>query len=144
GPYRWGTSRHGAPVRVRQRIPFMSWRLLHFGGRPAFLPVGSSGSSLAHCSLVRSPRPMPGASHGTPPTFETHPRRRVHWSRAVTTAETGLALGDPPRPWTSSRAAATCPPRCPLLTPPCPSFARPRASGVPAAGAARGPTPSPA
>ena len=35
------------------------------GGRPALLPLGSSGSSLAHCSLVRSPRPMPGASHAT-------------------------------------------------------------------------------
>src|SRR5512132_2791906 len=48
----------------------MSWRLLQVGGRPDFLPVGSSGASLAHCSLVRSPRPMPGASHGTPPLLK--------------------------------------------------------------------------
>jgi hypothetical protein len=27
--------RHGAPTRIRQRIPSMSCRLLHFGGRPA-------------------------------------------------------------------------------------------------------------
>jgi acyl-CoA synthetase (AMP-forming)/AMP-acid ligase II len=27
--------------------------------------LGSSGSSLAHCSLVKSPRPIPGASDGT-------------------------------------------------------------------------------
>ena len=45
GPYRSGTSRHGAPVRVRHRIPSISWRLVHFGGRPGFLPRGSSGSS---------------------------------------------------------------------------------------------------
>jgi hypothetical protein len=53
------------PVLVRQRIPSISWRLLQVGGRPAFLPAGNSGSSLAHCSLVRSPRPMLGASHQT-------------------------------------------------------------------------------
>src|ERR671924_32553 len=70
GPYRAGTSRHGAPVRVRQRIPLMSWRLLQVGGRPAFLPLGSNGSSLAHCSLVRSPRPMPGASHESIPLLK--------------------------------------------------------------------------
>src|SRR4029453_17007380 len=70
GPERAGTSRHGAPVRVRQRIPSISWRLLQVGGRPAFLPVGSSGASLAHCSLVRSPRPMPGASHATLPLLK--------------------------------------------------------------------------
>src|SRR5512133_2476475 len=72
GPYRGGRSRHGAPVRVRQRIPSISCRLLQVGGRPDFLPVGSSGSSLAHCSLVRSPRPIRGASHGTPPLLK-HP-----------------------------------------------------------------------
>jgi len=36
----------------------MSWRLVHFGGRPGFLPTGSSGASAAHCPSVRSPRPM--------------------------------------------------------------------------------------
>src|SRR6266480_7455122 len=56
----------GPPVRVRQRIPSISCRLLQVGGRPGFLPLGSNGSSLAHCSLVRSPRPMTGASHETP------------------------------------------------------------------------------
>jgi hypothetical protein len=30
------------------------------------MPLGSSGSSLAHCSLVKSPRPMPEACHETP------------------------------------------------------------------------------
>src|SRR5882757_12528 len=39
----------------------MSWRLLHFGGRPGFLPTGSSGASAAHCPSVRSPRPTTGA-----------------------------------------------------------------------------------
>lgn len=41
----------------------MSWRLVHFGGRPDFLPVGSGGASLTHCLLVRSPRPIREASH---------------------------------------------------------------------------------
>src|SRR4029453_6981061 len=70
GPERAGTSRHGPPVLVRQRIPSISWRLLQVGGRPGFLPVGSSGSSRAHCSLVRSPRPMPEASHATLPLLK--------------------------------------------------------------------------
>jgi hypothetical protein len=30
------------------------------------MPLGSSGSSLAHCWLVRSPRPMPEACHESP------------------------------------------------------------------------------
>jgi sugar-phosphatase len=33
-----GRSRQGAPVRVRQPIPSISWRLLQVGGRPDFLP----------------------------------------------------------------------------------------------------------
>ena len=56
GPYCSGTSRHGAPTLVRQRIPLMSCRFIHFGGRPAFLPTGSSGSIAAHCSSARSAR----------------------------------------------------------------------------------------
>lgn len=47
-PYRAGTSRHGAPVRVRHRIPSMSCRFVHFGGLPGFLPTGSNGSRTAH------------------------------------------------------------------------------------------------
>jgi len=47
-PYRSGTSRRGAPVRTRHRIPSMSCRFVHPGGRPGFLPRGSSGSSTAH------------------------------------------------------------------------------------------------
>src|SRR6266542_2768703 len=53
------------PVRVRQRIPLISCRFVHFGGRPDLMPLGSNGSSLVHCPLVRSPRPMLGASHDT-------------------------------------------------------------------------------
>jgi GNAT superfamily N-acetyltransferase len=56
GPYRAGTSRHGAPTRPRHRIPSISCRLFHFGGRPGFLPAGSNGCSTAHCSSVRSAR----------------------------------------------------------------------------------------
>ncbi len=58
--YRAGTSRHGAPVRTRHRIPSISCRLLHFGGRPGFLPRGNSGSSTFHCASVRSARPVAG------------------------------------------------------------------------------------
>lgn len=47
------------PVRTRYRIPLISVRLECFGGRPGFVPSGSNGSSFAHCSLVRSPRPTP-------------------------------------------------------------------------------------
>ena len=34
----------------------MSCRFVHTGGRPGFLPAGSSGSSAAHCASVRSAR----------------------------------------------------------------------------------------
>ena len=56
GPYRSATSRHGTPVRVRNRMPSISCRLVHIGGRPGFLPRGNSGSRRAHCASVRSPR----------------------------------------------------------------------------------------
>src|SRR6266480_4833918 len=36
----------------------MSCRFARFGGRPGFLPAGSSGSSTAHCASVRSARPL--------------------------------------------------------------------------------------
>ncbi len=57
GPYRSGMSRHGHPVRILHRIPSMSWRFVHFGGRPAFFPRGSNVSNRAHCASVRSARP---------------------------------------------------------------------------------------
>ena len=60
GPYRSGTSRHGHPARVRHRIPSMSCRLAHTGGRPGFFPFGSNGSSTAHCGSVKSARPLTG------------------------------------------------------------------------------------
>jgi len=56
GPYRSGTSRHGTPVRVRNRTPSISRRLAQVGGRPGFLPPRNSGSSRAYCASVRSPR----------------------------------------------------------------------------------------
>lgn len=55
-PYRTGTSRHGAPFRVRHRIPPMSCRFVHFGGLPGFFPTGSNSSRTAHCAAVKSPR----------------------------------------------------------------------------------------
>ena len=38
----------------------MSRRRDHFGGRPARRPTGSNGASTAHCSSVRSNRPVTG------------------------------------------------------------------------------------
>ena len=60
GPYRSGTSRHGTPVRTRHRIPSISCRRGYVRGRPGFFPLGSSGSSTAHCSSVRPARPVTG------------------------------------------------------------------------------------
>ena len=57
GPYRSGRSRHCTPVRTRNRIPLISCRFGCLGGRPDFFPLGNNGSSFAHCSFVRSPRP---------------------------------------------------------------------------------------
>ena len=62
GPYRSGMSRHGAPVRVRHRIPSISCRREYVAGRPGFTPTGSNGASTAHCSFVRSPRPTTRSS----------------------------------------------------------------------------------
>jgi len=47
-------------TRVRHRIPSMSCRLVHIGGRPGLVPVGSSGASIAHWVSVRSCRPVTG------------------------------------------------------------------------------------
>ena len=55
-PYRSGTSRQGAPTLIRHRIPSMSCRFVHFGGRPDSLLTGGSGSIAAHYSSVRSAR----------------------------------------------------------------------------------------
>src|SRR6266542_3688536 len=38
----------------------MSCRLVHFGGRPGFWPLGSNGCSTAHCASVRSARAATG------------------------------------------------------------------------------------
>lgn len=53
------------PVRVRHRIPAISWRRVHVAGRPGFFlsaSDGASGSSTAHCAFVRPPsqRDHPG------------------------------------------------------------------------------------
>jgi transposase len=58
GPYRAGTSRQGEPTRTRQRMPSISRRLVHFGGRPGFFGFGSNGSSTARRASLRSNRPV--------------------------------------------------------------------------------------
>src|SRR4029453_17104286 len=73
------------------RIPSISWRLLHLGGRPDFLPLGSNGSRRAHCWLVRSPRPMPGASHGTPPLLK-HALVPVIWRAGQESMAVAVAI----------------------------------------------------
>ena len=52
----------------------MSCRFVHFSGRPAFLPVGSSGSNTAHCASVRSNRPATATLATRSPVF------RFAWS----------------------------------------------------------------
>jgi hypothetical protein len=49
-----GTSRHGAPVRTGQQIPWMICRLVHLGGWPLTDAAGSAGASIAHCASMRS------------------------------------------------------------------------------------------
>lgn len=69
-----GTSRQGAPVRVRHRMPSMSCLRVHTCGRPGFMPRGSRGSSRAHWPFVRSPRPTGSDHQRTGSTFATDPR----------------------------------------------------------------------
>lgn len=46
------------PLRTRNRMPSTSCRRGQTGGRPAFVPFRYQRRSAAHCSSVRSPRPM--------------------------------------------------------------------------------------
>ncbi|SBU99143.1 hypothetical protein YUMDRAFT_01886 [Streptomyces sp. OspMP-M45] len=39
-------------------MPSINRRRGQTGGRPTLVPFGNNGSSTAHCSSVRSPRPM--------------------------------------------------------------------------------------
>src|SRR5437016_3434064 len=71
GPYRGGTSRHGDPTRNRHRIPSINCRLVHIGGRPDFLPLGSNGSSTAHCASIRSARAVTGRVSTRSPVFRS-------------------------------------------------------------------------
>ncbi|GGW93753.1 hypothetical protein GCM10010321_04170 [Streptomyces chartreusis] len=57
-----------APVEVLpsvKRMPSINCRRDQTGGRPALIPFGSNGSNTAHCSSVRSPRPM-NCDHSQP------------------------------------------------------------------------------
>src|SRR5215211_113955 len=56
GPYRSGKSRHGAPVRSRQRMPLSTVRWSWLGRPVSGRAGGSNGSSRAHCSSVSSCR----------------------------------------------------------------------------------------
>ena len=80
GPYAGGTSRHGVPARIRHRIPSINCRLLHFGGRPDFFPLGSNNSHTAHWTSVRSARPA---------TATLATRSPEHWFVLVDKPPTG-------------------------------------------------------
>jgi len=59
-PYRSGTSRQGAPVRSRHKMPLMTLRLCS-GGRPrprlpTFRSTGNNTFRIRHSTSVRSPR----------------------------------------------------------------------------------------
>src|SRR5437762_6557547 len=71
GPYWGGTSRQGEPTRTRHRTPSISCRLLHFGGRPDFFPLGSNGSSTAHCASVKSARAVTAKVSTRSPVFRS-------------------------------------------------------------------------
>src|SRR5262249_54883133 len=88
-----GTPRHGAPVRTRHRIPSINCRFVHFGGRPGFLPPGSSGASTAHCPSVRSARPR---------TIKVATRSPCRWSSSSLTHLPEAS------PVTGQRHAALC------------------------------------
>ena len=60
-------------MRVRHRMPSISCRRVHTGGRPGLMPRGSSGSSRAHWPFVRSPRPTAGDHQRSRSTFTTGP-----------------------------------------------------------------------
>jgi hypothetical protein len=55
-PYFSGTSRHGAPVRIRQRIPFTIGRLSCAGRLFRPRSAGSKSFSRRHSASLRSPR----------------------------------------------------------------------------------------
>ena len=63
GPYRSGSSRHGAPPLAIHSIPFSAVRLSYFAGRPRFPPAGCSGGSISltrfHSLSVSSYRFVP-------------------------------------------------------------------------------------
>jgi hypothetical protein len=52
GPYKGGTSGHGAPVRTRHQIPSISCRFVQVTGRPGFLPAAAPAPAppIAHRS----------------------------------------------------------------------------------------------
>lgn len=50
-------------------MPSINCRRAQTGGRPALAPLGNNGSSTAHCSSVRSPRPM----------NRDHPQPKIHF-----------------------------------------------------------------
>lgn len=53
-PYCGGTSRHGAPTRIRYRIASINRRLLHGDGRPGRFGAGSNGTRICLIDLTGS------------------------------------------------------------------------------------------
>lgn len=84
----------GRPVRCRNRIPLITRRWdCQRPPRPRF--VGRCGSSRAHSSSERSPRPM---SHGTSAQRERHATHRTRPSRHCPLAQPGAVHTSSPRP----------------------------------------------
>jgi hypothetical protein len=63
GPYRSGTSRHGTPVRTRNRIPLITCRCSRHRPPRCGVRSGNNGSITAYSASVSSKRP------GTPPAY---------------------------------------------------------------------------
>ena len=64
-PYELGTSRQGAPVRVRHNTPLIIWRWSHQRPPRRGVRSGSSGSNRAHSPSVKSWRSCTGDAYRT-------------------------------------------------------------------------------
>jgi hypothetical protein len=106
------TSRHGDPVRARQRIPPISRRRLCSGGRPGRFPAGSSGSSTRRSSPARSCRPAADRAGTRPPVFRCQPGRwhlyrRPHHATGYILTPTPSRDTDPASTFLNTALAAT-------------------------------------
>ncbi len=105
GPYRSGTSRHGAPVRVRHRMPSISCRRVHIGGRPGSVPWGAAAPAgptvppsdlhVPQSKIIPRPKPI---SHTRPNSVRLLMACRTADYRVALTSALAEAFGGAPSP----------------------------------------------